>query len=211
MVFEDRFHAGHLLAKKLAQYKNNKDVVIIAIPRGALEIGYVLAKELHAPLDVAFIKKISAPGQPEFAIGAVSMDAMVIAPEYAHIPGIQEYAQQQAAQIRDLLQERSMLYHREVKPQSLQDKTVIVVDDGVATGRTLLLTLDLIKEQKPQKIIVALPVGPKHTIDAIKQKADEVICVHVPEQFLSVGQFYKNFAQVQDYVAIDLLKRANAS
>ena len=208
-MFEDRFHAARLLADQLEQYKNNKDVVIIAIPRGALEIGYVLAQELHVPLDVIFTKKIGAPGQPEFAIGAVSMEHMVIAPEFADYPELEEYCKQQAKEIRKLLAQRIKLYRGTMPPLNLKDKIVIVTDDGVATGRTLKLTLELIKEFKPKKIIVAVPVGPRHTIESLRKQVDEVVCLEESDTFMSVGQFYRHFGQLEDEMAIDLLTRAN--
>ncbi len=211
MIFEDRFHAARLLAEHLEHYKSNKDVVIIAIPRGALEIGFVLAQELHAPLDVIFTKKIGAPGQPEFAIGAVSMEHMVISPEFAHIPQVQEYANVQAKEIRKVLQERIAAYRKGMSALDLKGKIVIVTDDGVATGRTLMLTIELIKEFKPKKIVVAIPVGPRKTIEKLKEQVDEVVCLEEPVTFMSVGQFYRHFGQVEDKTAIDLLKRANES
>ncbi len=207
-MFSDRYDAANQLLGSLEQYKNNKDVVVIAIPRGALEIGYVLAKDLNAPLDVVFSKKIGAPGQPELAIGALTQDAEVIDPIYqAEYP---EYIQAEKKRIRELLKERYKKYHGDAKPIDLKDKIVIVTDDGIATGKTFLLALDHIKKQKPKKIIVAVPVAPTDIIEKLKKKADEVICLLTPATFLSIGQFYRSFDQVEDERAIDLLREANA-
>lgn len=209
-MFIDRFDAGQQLAEQLKEYKDNKDVIVLAIPRGALEIGFVLAKELNAPLDVIFAKKIGAPGQPELAIGAVSMEYQLLAPEYAQHPAIQKYAEQRVKEIRALIAERIKKYRGNKPPLDLKDKIVIVTDDGVATGRTLMLTLQLIKQQNPKKIIVAVPVGPRGTIEQLKKQVDQVVVSLVPEPFFAIGQFYKSFPQVEDETAIDLLNRANA-
>jgi len=207
MIFKDRFDAGKQLADALSQYKDKDDVVILAIPRGALQIGYVLSKELHAPLDVVFSKKIGAPGQEEFAIGAVTSEDVVINPMYE--AQFKEYIDQKVKEIRETLRERSILYRKGNPPIDLKDKVVIVTDDGIATGRTLLMTLDLIKKQKPKKVIIAIPVAPLDTLDDFKGKVDEIVCLATPEPFYSIGRFYNNFAQVTDDEAIDLLQKAN--
>lgn len=208
-MFKDRYDAAQQLALRLQEYKDKNDVIIIAIPRGALEIGYVLAQDLHAPLDVIFAKKIGAPGNPELAIGTVSMDQVLLAPEYKNDPRIAEYVEREVKKLRALLSERIKKYRPDKPPLNVKDKVVILVDDGVATGNTLKLAIQLIQEQKPKKLIVAVPVGPLSTIERLKRKADEVVCLLMPGGFIGISQFYSRFPQVEDEQAVELLNRAN--
>lgn len=205
-MFTDRFDAAHQLVPHLKNYAHNPDAIIIAIPRGGLQLGFVLAKELHLPLDIILTKKIGYPGNPEYAIGAVSLEHVIITQDFSDVPELQAYIAQQAAQIRRLLHERALMYRGDKPPLNLADKIVIVVDDGVATGSTLMATLSLIKQDNPKKIIVALPAAPPTTLELLRRHADDVVCLESPQHFLSVGQFYKNFDQVDDQEAIRLLR-----
>lgn len=206
-MFKDRFDAGHKLTEKLQKYKDDSNAVILAIPRGALEIGSVLSRELHVPLDVILTKKIGYPGNPEYAIGAMSLDSIIIDKRAIEFSGeLESYLRKEIAEIRQLLHERSQAYHGTREPISLENKIVIVTDDGIATGRTLEVTLDLIKKQHPAKIIVAVPVASKEAINLIKKRVDEVICLEVPDFFMSVSQWYDHFDQVNDEQAIALLQ-----
>ncbi len=203
--YEDRYDAAQQLAELLQDYKDNKDVVLVAIPRGALEIGYVLAQELNAPLEVIFVKKIGAPGNPELAIGTVSSTQEIIDPAYkqAH----KGYIEKQIKLLRAKLAERAQKYRGDTPPLPLKDKIVILIDDGVATGHTLRLAIQLIKQQHPKKLIVAVPVGPPETMKNLD--VDEVICPLQPEYLMAIGRFYKRFPQVEDEQAIELLQKAN--
>lgn len=205
MIFKDRYDAANQLVDRLKKYKNNPDAVIIAIPRGAVQIGSVLAKELHTPLDIILTKKIGAPGNSEFAIGAVSLQASYIDSPF---PIDADYIEQEINHLRELLKKRYQQYYQDKKPIPLKDKIVILIDDGVATGNTLLAALELIRQEKPKKIVVAVPVGPSDTIAKIAQKADAVVCLLTPEPFYAIGAFYQNFAQVDDQEAINLLHEA---
>ncbi|MEX0940859.1 MAG: phosphoribosyltransferase family protein [Candidatus Babeliales bacterium] len=207
-MFKDRYDAANQLLTQLKKYKDRDDVVILGIPRGALEIGYVLAKELHAPLDVTFSKKISAPGQSELAIGAVSLHAENINPLYQN--AYPDHIKQEKQKVRELLEKRYKQYRQDKQPIDLKDKIVIVTDDGIATGQTMLLALDEVKKQNPKKIVVAVPVAPQDILDQLEKKADEVICLLTPTTFWGISQFYNNFAQVEDEEAIRLLQEANA-
>ena len=205
MIFKDRFTAGKLLAKELKKYKNKKDAIVLAIPRGGLQIGCSIAKELNLNLDIILTKKIGYPGNPEYAIGAVSLTSEIVEEQ-----GIsKDYIQNKIKNIRKSLKERYKKYLGKSKPQNLKNKIVILTDDGIATGKTMLLTIKLIKEQKPKKIIVAIPVGPIDNIELLKENADEVICLYSPENFFAIGEFYENFEQVSDEEAIKLLKESN--
>lgn len=208
-MFQNRFDAAEKLLPYVKNYTSNPDVIVLAIPRGGLELGYVLAKGLHVPLDVIFTKKIGFPGNPEYAIGAASASHIFIDDAFKHIPELQDYIAHEVQSIRQIIKERENTYRQGMSPLNLTKKTVILVDDGVATGNTLLATIALVREYNPKKIVVALPVSSVQAYNKIKEKADEVACVLVPEVFYSVGQFYKEFNQVDDAEAIRLLHEAN--
>ncbi len=208
-MFQDRFDAGMRLAKLLAHYKNKKECVIIAIPRGGVEIGAQIAHELHLLLDVILVKKIGAPDNPEFAIGAVSIDDEVVDPFYENHPAYRDYVQQEKKRIRQLLYKRYEHYRAVCPTINVRDKTVIVVDDGIATGQTLFLVLALLQKQKPHKIIVALPVCSPQAVHDLRTRADELHCVITPEHFWGISQWYLRFPQVEDEQAVELLRKAN--
>jgi len=207
-MFKSRFDAAQEMIRYLVRFKDNKNAIILAIPRGGLQIGYVLAKELHVPLDVALTKKIGHPTQEEYAIGAVSLTGEVLDPKVSREVS-PDYIKNQIKEIRATLRERYKKYLGGKKPHSLEDKIVILTDDGVATGKTMLATIDLVKKDKPKKIIVAIPVAPLEAISMLEVHVDEVICLSTPPGFSAVGQFYENFEQVSDEEAITLLKEAN--
>src|SRR3989344_37782 len=202
MIFKDRFEAAKLLAKELSGYKNNKDAIILAIPRGGLQTGNMLAKELKLPLDIALSKKIGYPGNEEYAIGAVTLYNEVVDESFED----KKYIESEVKKIRQSLKERYEKYHGKKNPIPIKGKIVILTDDGVATGRTMMALIEALKKEKPKKIIVAVPVGPPDTIDMLKKVADEVICLQTPEPFFAIGQFYANFEQVEDEEAIRLLR-----
>lgn len=208
-MFKDRYDAARQLVVFLEAYNNDSDTVILAIPRGGLELGYVLSRELNLILDVIFIKKIGYPGNSEYAIGAVSMDHVYISPEFMHEPWIKDYVEQQTIEIRQLLHERALLYRGGKPIVEITDKTVIIVDDGVATGHTLFASLELIKKEGPKKIILALPVASQKAIDILSKQVDEIVCLKIPDNFFGVAQFYQKFEQVDDQEAIRLLHEAD--
>lgn len=207
-MFENRTDAATQLADKLLSLKS-EELVVLAIPRGGLPIGSVLAKTLGAPLDVVLTKKLGHPYQKEYAIGAVSLDGLILS-DAIGIP--KEYIEEETARIREVLKQRHRQYYKNRSPENLRDKTIIVVDDGVATGNTLLVTIGLVKKQEPKKIIVAIPVAPPSAIKLLESTPDidEVVCLQVPHNFHAVGQFYEEFRQVSDQEAIRILEEANA-
>lgn len=202
-MFKDRFDAGKQLAKVLQHYKN-RDGVILAVPRGGVEIGYVLAKELNLPLEIVLSKKIGHPHQPEFAIGAVSLESRIIS-ERGDVS--EEYIEKETKRLRQLLRERYKMYYGDRKPANLDDKIVIVVDDGIATGNTLLSTVELVRHHNPHWVVVAIPVAPPDSLRHVEQAkgVDEVVCLLAPRDFYAVGQFYENFEQVEDDEVVRLL------
>ncbi len=208
-MFKDRNDAGIQLAKNLLKYEN-QNVVVLAIPRGGLPIGSIVAKELNAPLDVALTKKIGHPYQKEYAIGAVSLENIILTDA---VGVTKSYIEEETIRIRKKLKERHDQYYKNRLPQNLKDKTVIIVDDGIATGNTILVTTELVKTQNPTRIIVAIPVAPPSSVRKIEESAvvDEVVCLETPYNFHAVGQFYEEFQQVSDQEAIELLEESNAA
>lgn len=204
-MFKNRFDAAYQLVQKLTAYDHAHDTLVLAVPRGGVELGFVLARELHLPLEVVLTKKIGYPGNPEYAIGAAGLHYSYVSPEFE---ALKDYIDQELPKIRALLQKRAELYYKGTPPLSITDKVVIVVDDGVATGNTLLATLAIIKKDRPKKIIVALPVASAQALALLKEVADEVICLEVPKLFFGVGQFYQEFDQVDDHEVVKLLDEA---
>ena len=195
-MFNDRYDAGLQLANLLRHYKN-RDGVVLAVPRGGVEVGYVVAKELGLPLEVVLSKKIGHPAHPEFAIGAVSLEGRVVTER----PDVsKEYIEEETERLRRLLRERYKMYYGDRKPVNMEDKIVIVVDDGIATGNTLLSTVELVRHHRPRWVVVAIPVAPPDSLRKLREAdgVDEVVCVLSPRDFYAVGQFYEHFDQVED-------------
>ncbi|PKP12789.1 MAG: phosphoribosyltransferase [Bacteroidetes bacterium HGW-Bacteroidetes-3] len=208
-MFTNREEAGKLLANKLMDYSDNKEVVIVAIPRGGVPVGVEIAKNLNAPLEIVLSKKIGHPFNKEYAIGAVTLKNSVLSDAALEVS--QVYIHDETERIRKLLKQRLQLYYEDRKPVELKDKIVILVDDGIATGNTMISCIQLIGLQKPSKIMVALPVAPASALKKILElpEVSETICLSTPFNFQAVGQFYEDFNQVDDKEVIALLKKAN--
>lgn len=208
-MFKDRKDAAKQLARVLEPLKkDNADLVVLAIPRGGLPIGAILAQSLGAPLDVALSKKLGHPYNREYAIGAVSLKDVVLNDDVPMDPG---YIAAETWKIRTKLAEDAARYHEGRDPIDLKDKVVILVDDGIATGKTIQVTARLIKREKPEKLIVAVPVAPPSAIRNLEASdaIDEVVCLLTPRHFQAVGQFYEHFDQVRDDEALEYLREAN--
>lgn len=204
-MFENRTQAGQLLAKQL-QHLKNKNAVVLAIPRGGLPVGAEIANSLNLPLEVALSKKIGHPFNKEFAIGAVSLEnEMIIADAGVSA----RYLEDEIKSIRSVLQQRHKQYYANKKEYSLKDKVVIITDDGIATGNTLLLTIDLVKQKLPRAIILAIPVGPPQSVEALYEHpyVTDLICLETPFNFRAVGQFYEDFEPVSDKEAISIFNQ----
>jgi predicted phosphoribosyltransferase len=204
-ILQDRKEAGMLLSEKLEKYQGI-DAVILAVPRGGVPIGYEISKNLHLPLDIILSKKIGHPLNKEFAIGAVSLDSSFI-DEHPEIPSA--YIESEIKKLRESLKDKYNLYMGDRKPIDVKGKTVIVVDDGIATGNTLLACIAMLRKSNPQKIVVAVPVVPFDTVKIFQQKADEFVYLIASKDFRGVGGFYENFEQVNDDEAIRMLLVAN--
>lgn len=208
MVFQNRHQAGLQLAAKLAAYKKIKDLIVLAIPRGGAVVGKVLAEKLRSPLDVIVTKKIGAPGNPELAIGAVgSIGEPVINEELANQIGAgEEYIKKQIKSIKNEIRRREKDFRQGKPPLRLEGKTVIITDDGVATGATTMAAIEVVRQQNPKKIVLAVPVIAHDTLTKIEKLADEVVYLDAPALFFAVGQFYRQFDQVSDAEVVKLLK-----
>ncbi|MDO9037400.1 MAG: phosphoribosyltransferase family protein [Lutibacter sp.] len=208
-MFTNREEAGKLLANKLTNYKDNNEVVIVAIPRGGVPVGYEIANKLNIPLEIVLSKKIGHPFNKEYAIGAVTLENSILSDAAKEVSPV--YIYDETEQVRALLKQRHQLYYGEKKPMSLKDKIVVLVDDGIATGNTIISCIQLIQLQKPSKMVVALPVSPNSALRKIREmpEVNEVICLSAPVNFQAVGQFYEEFDQVNDQEVVALLKKAN--
>ena len=204
MLFKNRIQAGKQLAEKLSAYKNKKDVIILGIPRAGVEVAFSVAKALKAPLSVVVTKKIGHPFNPELAIGAVSPDNYIIDEDYRDKEG---YAKKAIKELNAEIKNRYKLYTEGKLPQ-LKNKIAVVVDDGLATGHTMLAAIKYVKSKNPKKVIAAVPVAAQDSYEKVKSIADEVICLHVPIFFNAVGSFYQEFEQLDDEEVISYLKES---
>jgi putative phosphoribosyl transferase len=194
-MFKNRNSAAVELVEKLAKYKN-KNAIVLAIPRGGLPIGAVLAKALGLPLDIVLSKKIGHPYNQEFAIGSVSLDGVFL-DENAKLVST-EYIKKESQRIVNDLQQKYKLLMGNKEPLNIKGKTVLLIDDGIATGNTMIASLKTIKKKEPLKIIVVSPVSPPDTVRKLEKYADEVICLIIPEGFHSTSEFYEDFSEVSD-------------
>ncbi len=207
MLFQDRHEAGQLLAKELDFLKGRKDVIILAIPRGGVVVGYEVAKALGAPLEVYITRKIGAPYNPELAIGAVSSDGGVVLDGnlIGQLGVPDSYIEAETKRQQEEIKRRMTKYRGKRPSPELEGKTVVLVDDGVATGATTLVAIRALKKQKPAELILAVPVGPPDTIASLRKEADRVVCLATPVPFWAIGRFYIDFTQTSDEEVIALL------
>jgi len=208
MIFLNRQQAGNLLAAKLKESELGGDnLLVLAIPRGGVVVGQALAEALNSPLDIILVKKIGAPNNPELAIGAVgAFGEPTLDEELAKKTGADDnYIKNQISKIKIEIQEREKTFRSDKQPLDLKDKIVILTDDGVATGSTVVAAINILRQQNPKKIIVAVPVIAKDALAKIESVADEVVYLEAPEMFFAVGQFYQDFSQITDAEVIQLL------
>lgn len=206
-MYKDRMEAGNLLVQILQKY-GKEDAIILAIPRGGVPLGYIISEQLNLPLEVVLSKKIGHPLHKEYAIGAVTLKSSILSDAAADISP--KYIEEETIRIRSLLNKRYNDYYGNRKPLQLEAKTLIIVDDGIATGNTMLSIIKMLHDEKPKKIVVAIPVAPHDSINKLEASpyVDEVICPLIPDYFQAVGQFYQNFDQVNDEEVKKLLNKA---
>jgi len=206
MIFRNREEAARRLLEKLQHYRG-RDPLILAIPRGAVPMGKILADELGGELDVALVRKLGAPGNPEYAIGAIDESGDITlraAAWYERLPD--GYIDAEAARQLAILHERRRRYTPERAAVDLRGRIVVIVDEGVATGATLRAALTLARRRRPERLVAAIGVAPRETLEEIEAAADETICLATPSPFFAVGQFYQDFSQVPDEQVISILR-----
>lgn len=210
-MFEDRRAAGRLLAERLLRVLADRPVVL-ALPRGGVPVAAMVAEALRAPLGLLHVRKIGAPHQPELAVAAISdgeapylavnqdlVDSLGISEEYLHQAGARELKE---------IERRKLLYEGGQPGPGVKGRTVILVDDGIATGATVRAALLALRAAGPTRILLAVPVAPQSAIDQVADLVDEVVCLQVPADFMAVGQFYRNFHQVNDGEVESLMREA---
>jgi putative phosphoribosyl transferase len=207
MRFKNRAEAGKLLAKALAKYEH-EDVVVFALPRGGVVLGYEIASFLHAPLDLVITRKIGYPGNEECAVCAVAEDGDMICDIFGESCLDEQWLKVQAEKERQEAVRRRQVYLVGRKPLPVEGKVAIVVDDGVATGLTILLAIMEMKHRHPKKIIVAVPVSSLDAAERIRAEADELIALEIPQYFSSVGEHYEQFPQLSDEDVVFIMGRA---
>lgn len=212
MLFRDRREAGRTLAKELSFLKGQPDVVVLAIPRGGVVVGYEVARALGAPLDIYITRKIGAPFNPELAIGAVASDGSVFL-DHSMIENLgvsPDFVQREQERQMAEIQRRAKEYRGNRPPVDLTGKTVVLVDDGVATGATTLVSVRALRKQPLHKLILAIPVAPPDTAAMLSKEVDQLVCLSTPEPFWAVGAFYLVFDQTSDEEVLRLLREAAA-
>lgn len=208
MIFANRQEAGQLLAEKLSDYAKMEDCIILALPRGGLPIAYEIQKKLKVPMDICLVRKLGAPGQKELAIGAITMgNVRVLNSDIIDSLGISEAEIDHIAKIEQAeLTRRNELYRQGRPAPLIKGKTVILVDDGLATGATMRVAIKAVKALKANEIVVAVPVSAADTYLEIKEEVDKIVCLQVEKLFYAVGQWYEDFPQVTDDEVVMILK-----
>jgi predicted phosphoribosyltransferase len=208
MMYRDRIDAGERLAAALEQWRGKRPL-IVAIPRGAVPMGKIIVDRLGGDLDVVLTRKLHAPGNPEFAIGAVDETGWIYVADYAPQAGATpEYIEREVAAERETMRRRRAEYTPARPPLDPAERVVIVVDDGLATGATMIAALHALRAKHPARLICAVPVASTEAVEKVRPYADEVVCLSTPSFFYAVGQFYRNFTQVDDGEVVALLRAA---
>lgn len=209
LPIENRSEAGRDLAKALQSFADS-DAVVLALPRGGVPVAFEIANALHLELDLLLVRKLGTPGQRELAMGAIaSGGARVLNPDIVSTLRISDAAiEQTEREARGELERRERVYRGDRPPPAVAGRTVIIVDDGLATGATMRAAIAALRQLDPGRIVVAVPVAPADTIDTLEREADEVVCLQTPWPFSAIGQFYRQFGQVSDDEVRELLARA---
>jgi predicted phosphoribosyltransferase len=209
--FHDRAEAGRLLAYRLRHYAGRDDVIVLALPRGGVPVGYEVAKALGAPLDVFVVRKLGVPGYEELAMGAIASGGLIVLNREAlqALPITEADIQRAAAAELRELERREEAYRGGYDPPDVEGKTVILVDDGLATGSTMRAAALAVRQLNPARVVVAVPVAAAETCDDFRDVVDEIVCSVTPRPFRAVGLWYEDFSQTSDEEAGELLTRAN--
>lgn len=205
MRFRDREEAATLLSTRLAAYRGQKPLVL-GVPRGAVPMARSIAEALGGELDVVLVRKLRAPGQPELAIGAVDEAGTVLKGRYFDIAS-DEYVQEEVRAQQEIIRKRRELYTRAQKAIDPAGRVAIIVDDGIATGSSMLSAIQAIRARHPSRIVVAIGVAPPGSLTRMRSEADEVVCLHAAEDFVAVGQFFEDFSEVTDEMVVAALSQ----
>jgi putative phosphoribosyl transferase len=210
-LFRDRTDAGQALARALAPYAGRPDLIVLALPRGGVPVGFEVARALGAPLDVFVVRKLGFPGNDEYAMGAIASGGVrVIDEELLRQTGISPAVVERIVRQEEReLRRRELAYRGDLPAVELAGRTAILVDDGLATGASMRAAVKAVRERGARQIVVAVPVGPADTVRQLALLADDVICVAMPEPFLAVGRFYERFDQTDDAEVLALLRQAH--
>jgi len=210
MRFEDRREAGRRLAAALERYRGS-NAIVLALPRGGVAVGYEVATQLELPLDVFIVRKVGAPGDPEFGIGALAeTGAVQINQQVVRLYGISPaYVQQEIERQKEEIRRRQLAYRGDRALPNLKGRTVLVVDDGIATGYTALAGIRAIWAESPREVILAVPVAPPEAAEQLRPEVTEMVCLETPSPFYAVGAWYTDFAQTTDDEVRSLLEAAN--
>src|SRR5881227_1824360 len=208
--FPNRAEAGRLLGLKLSKYAGRDDVIVLGLPRGGVPVAYEVARALRVPLDVFIVRKLGVPGFEELAVGAIASGGVRVLNDdvVRALPNADEIIESVTAKETTELQRREQSYRDGRPAPELRDKTIILVDDGLATGATMRAAVKALRQRGAAKIVVAVPVGPPDTCHEIEEQADEAICLSTPEFFQAVGQYYEDFSQTTDEDVRELLDRS---
>ena len=209
--FSSRFEAGRLLATKLSRYRNHPEVLILALPRGGVPVAYEIAKELNILIDVFLVRKLGVPGNRELAMGAIASGGLgMLNEDVVRAFEVSEAEIQSATDTERMeLEKRERLYRGTRPPLNLLNRTVILVDDGLATGATMLVAVQAVRQQYPARIVVAVPVAATETCEKIKTEVDEIVCETTVDTLYAIGAWYENFTQLSDEEVSELLNRAS--
>ncbi|POA77320.1 phosphoribosyltransferase [Pseudomonas sp. DP16D-R1] len=209
-TLQDRVEAGQRLVEPLLKYAQRPDVIVLALPRGGVPVAYQVVKALDVRLDLMLVRKLGVPSNPEFAMGAIASGGIQIRNEDALRAHPISPAAFEAVVTRETqeLQRREQLYRGARPPLQLKGQVVILIDDGLATGASMMAAIRAVRLQAPARIVVAVPVAPLETVEALSFEVDEVICPLMPEWMMSIGYWYLSFPQTSDDEVIDLLQRA---
>jgi putative phosphoribosyl transferase len=212
MIYSNRSEAGKFLAVLLTSYADRADVLVLALPRGGVPVAFEVAKELRAPLDIFLVRKLGLPGHEEFAIGAIATGGVrVLNDDVVDYLGISDDVIDSIAakELREL-ERRERAYRGDRREPNVRGKTVVLVDDGLATGSTMRAAASALRQQAPARIVVAVPVSAPQTCDEYRMGVDEIICAATPERFYGVGRWYRDFSQTSDDEVRELLKRSRS-
>jgi putative phosphoribosyl transferase len=211
--FRDRTEAGRLLAQKLRDYSGRSDVLVLALPRGGVPVAFEVARELGVPLDVFLVRKLGVPGHDELAMGAIASGGVSVLNEdvihYLRLPI--EVIDAVAAKEQRELERRELVYRGERAEPEIRGQTILLVDDGLATGSTMRAAVAALRQQQPAQIVVAVPIAAPETCDEFRAEVDKIICAVTPEPFYAVGLWYEDFSQTTDDEVSDYLRRAAKS